>query len=304
MTAVNIDKALCVGCGICRDICPYRAIQLTKDKAEYILSEDCFLCGHCQAVCPTDAVLISGMVPDLHFSTFAGPVDVVQPGTGNIMELVTLMRSRRSCRCYQTKTVPLNLLNDLVKIGATAPSGTNSQPWSFSILQERDDVLMLGDLTADYYRNLNSQARNGILRLFVKLFGGDKLGNYYRRYHDSVEEALREWDEEGEDRLFHGAMAAILVSAKNDASCPAEDALLATQNILLAAHVMGLGSCLIGFVVEAMRRRPDMKKIMKIDKSEEIYSVIALGYPDVKYYRSVSRRPVATKTLRFGKDGV
>jgi len=302
MTSVIIDKALCVGCGICRDNCPYRAIQLTKDKAEYILSEDCFLCGHCQAVCPTDAVLIGGTVPDIHFSTFTGPVEVMQPGTGNITELVTLMRSRRSCRSYQTKTVPLDLLNDLVKIGATAPSGTNSQPWSFSILQERDDVLILADLTADYYRNLNRQARNGILRLFIKLFAGDKLGQYYRRYHDSVEEALSQWDEEGEDRLFHGAVAAILVSAHKDASCPAEDALLATQNILLAAHIMGLGSCLIGFVVEAMRRRPEIKRKMKIDKDEEIYSIIALGYPDVNFYRPVGRQPVAAKILGFGKN--
>lgn len=304
MTAVRIDKELCVECGICRDICPYRAIELTKDKAVYTLSDDCFLCGHCQAACPADAILIDGMSPDLHFSTFADPVEVVQPGTGSITELVTLMRSRRSCRSYQTKTVPLTLLNDLVKIGATAPSGTNSQPWSFSILPERDDVLRLGDLTADYYRNLNRQARNGILRLLVKCFGGDELGKYYRRYHDSVEEALCQWDKEGEDRLFHGAVAAILVSARKDASCPAEDALLATQNILLAAHVMGLGSCLIGFVVEAMRRRPDMKREMKIGKDEEIYSVIALGYPDVKYYRHVSRQPVVSEVLRFGEGRV
>ncbi len=303
MTAVIIDKELCIGCGICIDICPYRAIRLTNSTADYILHEDCFLCGHCQAVCPVDAVLIDGRVSDLNFSTFADPVGVVQPGTGSIAELVTLMRSRRSCRSYQTKTVSLNMLNDLVKIGATAPSGTNSQPWSFSILKERDDVLMLGDLTADYYRNLNRQARNGILRFFVKLFGGDKLGRYYRRYHDSVEEALYQWDEEGEDRLFHGAVAAILVSARKDASCPAEDALLATQNILLAAHVMGLGSCLIGFVVEAMRRSSGIKRKMKIDKGEEIYSVIALGYPDVEYHRPACRQPVAAKILRFEKDG-
>ena len=58
------------------------------------------------------------------------------------------------------------------------------------------------------------------------------------------------------DRLFHGAAAAILVTGRRQASCPAEDALLATQNILLAAHAMGLGSCLIGFAVEAMRRDP------------------------------------------------
>jgi len=301
MVSVTIEKELCTGCGICVDICPYRAIQLTDNKAVYILPTECFSCGHCQAVCPEDAVLVDGLEFDFNFSTFTEQKGMVQPGTSQIAALVSLMRSRRSCRRYQNKIVPLAILEDLVKIGTTAPSGTNSQPWSFYILQERSDVLVLGDLTADYYRNLNKRAGNRILRLFVKLFGGDRLGKYYRRYYDSVEEALREWDEEGSDRLFHGAAAAILVTAGKDASCPAEDTLLATQNILLAAHVMGLGSCLIGFVVEAMRRSPDMKRKMKIGEGEEIYSVIALGYPDVKYYRAAGRKPVAAKILRLGR---
>jgi nitroreductase/NAD-dependent dihydropyrimidine dehydrogenase PreA subunit len=294
---VSIDKELCTGCGLCIDICPYKAIQLVGGKAEYMLKGDCFSCGHCQAVCPVDAVSMGGLVLDFNFSTFTELPGVVQPGTGKISELVSLMRSRRSCRKYQVKTVSLNLLEDLVKIGTTAPSGTNSQSWRFIILPERDDVLMLGDLTADYYRNLNRQARNGILRFIVKLSAGDSLGRYYRRYHDSVAKALREWDEEGRDRLFHGAVAAILVTGRKDASCPAEDALLATQNILLAAHVMGLGSCLIGFVVEAMRRNSGMKNKMGLDAGEEIYSVIALGYPDIKYQRPANRKPVMAKIL-------
>ncbi len=301
MKAVSIDKDVCTGCGICITICPYKAIELVDNKAEFQLDE-CFSCGHCQAVCPVDAVVVSGLVSAINFSTFTELGGVIQPGTGEVAEIAALMRSRRSCRRYLTKPVPLPLLEDLVKIGTTAPSGTNSQPWNFSILPEREDVLVFGGLTAEYYRNLNRQARNGILRLLVKLFGGDSLGKYYRRYHDSVEESLREWDREGRDSLFHGAVAAILVTARQDASCPAEDALLATQNILLAAHVMGLGSCLIGFAVEAMRRNSGMKREMEIEDSEEIYSVIAFGYPDVIYHRPANRKSVVPRILKFGTE--
>jgi len=301
VTAVIIDKEICTGCGICIDVCPYTAIQLADNKAEFML-EDCFACGHCQAACPVDAVVVSGLASNMAFSTFTEMERVVQPGTGEVAEIVALMRSRRSCRRYLTSPVPLALLEDLVKIGTTAPSGTNSQPWNFTILPEREDVLVLGGLTAAYYRKLNRQARNGVLRLLVKLFGGDSLGKYYRRYYDSVEESLREWEREGTDSLFHGAVAAILVTAQQDASCPAEDALLATQNILLAAHMMGLGSCLIGFVVEAMRRTPDMRRKMEIGDGEEIYSVIALGYPDVIYHRVSNRKSVVPRILKFGTE--
>ena len=298
MAWVNIDRELCVGCGACVDVCPYKAIELRGDKAEFVL-EECFSCDHCRAVCPADAVAVSGLAPGMDFTTFAEQAELVQPGKGQVADIVALMRSRRSCRSYSRKVVALPMLEDLVKIGTTAPSGTNSQPWGFSILPEREDVLVLGGLTADYFRHLNRQARNRTLRLLVKIFGGDKLGRYYRRYHDSVEESLRQWDREGNDRLFHGATSAILVTARRDASCPAEDALLATQNMLLAAHVMGLGSCLIGFVVEAMRRDPSIKRKMKIAEDEEIYSVIGLGYPDIRYSRASHRREVVPRVLRF-----
>lgn len=299
MSAVIIDKELCTGCGVCVDICPYKAIQLVNSKAEYSLAGECFSCGHCQAACPEDAFFIDGMDTDFKFSTFSVTEEMVQPGGMDVAGLVSLMRSRRSCRRYKTSTIPLEILNDLVRIGTTAPSGTNSQPWSFSILPQREDVLTLGNMTADYYRNLNRQAKSGILRLFVKFFGGDRLGRYYRRYHDSVAEALCEWDEDRVDRLFHGAVAAIIVTARKNAGCPAEDSLLATQNILLAAHSMGLGSCLIGFVVEAVRRSTDMKRKLGIDEGEEIYSVIALGYPAVVYQKAAGRKPVVAKLLRL-----
>jgi len=74
-----------------------------------------------------------------------------------------------------------------------------------------------------------------------------------------------------------------------------EDALLATQNILLAAHAMGLGTCLIGFAVAAMQRKPAIKEQLQIPADEPIYSVIALGYPDERYERVAGRKSVVPR---------
>ncbi|MCX5854903.1 MAG: nitroreductase family protein, partial [Deltaproteobacteria bacterium] len=114
-------------------------------------------------------------------------------------------------------------------------------------------------------------------------------------------EALSEWDKGGTDMLFHGATAAIVIGSKRGASCPREDALLATQNILLAAHSMGLGSCLIGFAVEAMKEDPDIKKTLGIPDNEQVYAVIALGYPDETYRRIPGRK---TYTRRYSEGGI
>jgi nitroreductase len=113
-----------------------------------------------------------------------------------------------------------------------------------------------------------------------------------------VKEALTDWEQRGIDRLFHGAPAALLVGGKNEASCPAEDALLAGQNILLAAHAMGLGSCLIGFAVEAMRRERRIGKSLGMKKDEPVYAVIALGYPRETFQRPAPRRMVAPRVWR------
>jgi nitroreductase/NAD-dependent dihydropyrimidine dehydrogenase PreA subunit len=296
MEQIIIDKEKCTGCGACVQICPYRAIVLLDKKAEYTLKE-CFLCGHCQAVCPVSAVRLPNLPVGLDLRTMEEGDNAVSPGSTNVLELVTLMRSRRSCRNYRNKAVEPAMLEDLVKIGTTAPSGTNSQSWNFVILPTREDVMVLGGMVADFYRKLNRFAANPFLRFIMQIINGDSLGRYYRRYHNSVSEALREWDEKETDRLFHGAAAAILVTGKKEAGSPAEDALLATQNILLAAHAMGLGSCLVGFAVEAMRREPRIRRRAGIVGNEEIYSVIALGYPAVTYLRPANRKVVVPRIL-------
>ncbi len=95
--------------------------------------------------------------------------------------------------------------------------------------------------------------------------------------------------------LFHGAAAAIIVSSANSASCPSEDALLATQNILLGAHSMGLGTCLIGFAIAAMRKDAKINRLLRIPTHETPYAVVALGYPDEQYRRVTGRKPAVVR---------
>jgi hypothetical protein len=60
---------------------------------------------------------------------------------------------------------------------------------------------------------------------------------------------------------------------------------------------MGLGSCLVGFAVEAIRREPRIRRRLEIVDDEQIYSVIALGYPAVAYLRPANRKVVVPRIL-------
>jgi nitroreductase/NAD-dependent dihydropyrimidine dehydrogenase PreA subunit len=285
-----IDPELCYGCGDCLAVCPEETIRLDGGKA--VVSGDRSLsCGHCAAVCPAQAVRVTSLTP-LTFATFTTSRAWLPHGQFDPGALVQLMRSRRSCRNFTTEPVDRDVLTDLVQIGITAPSGTNSQAWTFTVLPNRAAVETLGAEVAEFFRRLNRMARKTWLRRLFRLLGKGDLEAYYRDYFQSVEEGLAEYDRTGRDLLFHGAPALIVIGARPGASCPAEDALLAAQNILLAAHALGLGTCLIGFAVAAVKNRPALKRVIGIPDEEAVYAVIALGHPHETYRRVADRKPV------------
>ncbi|MDG4475001.1 nitroreductase family protein [Thiovibrio frasassiensis] len=289
-----IDPEKCSGCGLCLPVCPDQTLSLLHGKV-IVSGERCLACGHCLAVCPTQAISVPSLEHNLLFQTFGADNQYLPPGQGDTAQLVRLMLSRRSCRNYKNRALDPQLLEDLARIGTTAPSGTNSQGWTFTILPSRPAVEALGTLVGAYFARLNRLAANPLLRNLLRLLGKPALANYYHRYQQTIAQGLREWEEQGHDRLFHGAPGVIIVGSHPGASCPKEDALLATQNILLAAHTMGLGSCLIGFAVAAMARNTKIQQALGIPAAEEIHAVIALGYPAEPYQRLTGRKPLTPR---------
>ena len=224
------------------------------------------------------------------FANFKAEEKWLPYGEFDIAQLVRLMASRRSCRNFLDKSLDRSILDDLVKIGCTAPSGTNCQLWTFTILPNREAVLTLGKKVRDFYMKLNAMAEKKWLRLGLRLVGKPELEGYYQGYYEQVKEGLAEFEQTGVDRLFHGAPAAIVVGSRPGATLPKEDAMLASQNILLAAHSMGLGSCLIGMAVEAMKNDRKLQTAIGIPHEETVYSIIALGYSAEAYQRTAGRK--------------
>jgi nitroreductase/NAD-dependent dihydropyrimidine dehydrogenase PreA subunit len=299
--ATVIDREKCVGCGQCVRVCPSRTLALVEGKAA-VVGDRSLQCGHCQAVCPTGAARVTSLDPDMSaFASFSADTRWLAPGQADPAQLLRLMGSRRSCRNYQDRAVPRDLLLDLVKAGVSAPSGTNCQAWTFTILPTRADVLGLAQGVGDFFAELNRLAGRAWLRRGLALLGRGELARYHREHAQSVGEALAEWRATGRERLFHGATAAIIVGSAPGASCPAEDALLASGHILLAAHALGLGACLVGFVVEALRRRPDLARQAGLAAGETAHAVIALGWPDESYARVAGRKTPLIRLMGGGE---
>jgi nitroreductase/NAD-dependent dihydropyrimidine dehydrogenase PreA subunit len=287
-----IDQELCVGCGECLRVCPSDTFSMIEGKA-VVTGERCLGCGHCQAICPSEAVQV-GVIDSkvLDFATFTPDDAPLDYGGFPLDQLVRLMRNRRSCRNFKPDPVDRTILEDLIRIGITAPSGSNCQLWTFTVLPDRPAVEEAARAVGDFFRKTNSMAEKAWLRKGMKLLGKPELDNYYNEHYPTVKRALQEWEETGRERLFHGAPAAIFIGSKPGGSCPAEDAVLAAGWMHLAAYSMGLGACLIGFAVEAMSHDPSMYQTLGIPSEETVYAVLALGYPDEKYRRPAGRKPL------------
>lgn len=288
----RIDGELCIGCGECVRVCPQDTITMVDGRAQ-VTGTRSLNCGHCQAICPTGAVTVGGLDPAMHsFNGFTLNDEWLAYGSGGTADLARLMASRRSTRNYKAEPVSAEVLQDLVKIGCLAPSGTNCQLWTYSILPTREHLVDVGQMAMGFFEGLNRMAANPLARLFSR-----QLRVYHREYATQVAHGILEFKSGRRDMLFHGAPAAIVIGSKRGASCPAEDALLASQNILLAAHTMGYGTCLIGMAVEAARHDPKIHRALGFNEGERIYSVIVVGMPDEPWCHVAGRLKTDIRTI-------
>ena len=292
-----IEPQNCTGCALCISVCTSDTLSL-KDKIAMVTGDKCLACGHCMAVCPEGAIRVDMIdAESTQFKTFSLAEEWLGYGKFPTSDLARLIASRRSCRNFSKKPVEIEKIKDLVKLSTFAPSGTNSQKWTFTCLTSRNEVVNFAHLVGNFFKQLNKKAENRLLRTILRLMGKSDLEFYYIEYYESVKEAIRDMEEKEIDRLFHGATACIIVGSSPGASCPAEDAILAAGNILLAAHTMGLGSCMIGFAHQAMKNDSSIAKKLNIPGNEKIHAVIALGYPNERYQTITGRKTPVTRFI-------
>jgi nitroreductase len=137
------------------------------------------------------------------------------------MELMEALRTRRAIREYTEKPVGRATLEKLIKAAVWAPSAMNLQPWAFAVVEGAE--------------KLSGCAAEAKRHLLATMPANSPLARY------------REMLIDPEFHIFYHAPALVVVCATTGDSQSVEDCCLAAQNLMLAAHAQGLGSCWIGF---------------------------------------------------------
>nr|MBC7245566.1 4Fe-4S binding protein [Chloroflexota bacterium] len=59
---LEYDVQLCIGCGLCSEVCPHGVFGLDSGVAVLLRADDCMECGACQLNCPTGAIKVDSGV--------------------------------------------------------------------------------------------------------------------------------------------------------------------------------------------------------------------------------------------------
>ncbi|MBU4319112.1 MAG: 4Fe-4S binding protein [Proteobacteria bacterium] len=58
VSTLELNSALCVGCGLCTKVCPHHVFEMADGKAEIVDIDACMECGACVNNCPVNAVSV------------------------------------------------------------------------------------------------------------------------------------------------------------------------------------------------------------------------------------------------------
>jgi NAD-dependent dihydropyrimidine dehydrogenase PreA subunit len=59
VTTLKLDSEKCIGCGMCKNVCPHQVFQIQEKKALIINKDLCMECGACKKNCPVNAINVS-----------------------------------------------------------------------------------------------------------------------------------------------------------------------------------------------------------------------------------------------------
>lgn len=180
-----------------------------------------------------------------------------------------LAATQRAVRMVDT-TRPVDdaIVERLLRVATHAPNGGNRQEWRFIVVRDQDVKARLGaiydDLADTLYHNADRRTRWEDVPVLIAVCSVPREGPV------------------------------------SPATSPAGASIFpAVQNLLLAAHALGLGSVLTTLW---KRREPEVRAILELPDGVELHAILPIGWRDRAYGRN-RRRPVREVAYRdrFGR---
>jgi nitroreductase/Pyruvate/2-oxoacid:ferredoxin oxidoreductase delta subunit len=285
MNWVSIEKEKCTSCGICAMRCPLSFVYEDDGIVARASEETCSLCGHCVALCPADAIVH-------HKMDMANFVDVGKGTNFETDEFIRFIRERRSHRYFQDRPIPKENLQKLVDVCRYAPSGGNLQDVEVIVVQNPEKRQKLSDLTVDLFIDMGAYAEKALEQQASGGNGDEMIEEGQMQTLAYYKGRLSRARDAGFDAIFYKAPVVFIFHALKNTRTPKDDCVIAATTMSLTARTMGLESTFIGLFEIASRMSQSISEELRLPPDHEVFSVLIMGFPGVKYYKTVDRKPI------------
>lgn len=168
-------------------------------------------------------------------------------------EVLENIKARRSVRAYTDRQVSEEDLQAILEAATFAPSGMHLETWHFTAIQNADKL---------------SELNERIKGAFAK----------------SDEPKLQERGHSKTYCCYYHAPTLVIVSNEPTQWWAGMDCACAIENMFLAAHSLGIGSCWINQLGTTCDD-PEVRELITslgVPKDHKVYGCVALGYADPK----------------------
>jgi nitroreductase len=174
---------------------------------------------------------------------------------------LTDIRNRRSTRIFLQEQIKEEELQEILEAGIYAPSATNKQPWHFTVIQNKDLLDRLNDSFKEAARKSDNE--------YVSKVGKNE------KFH-----------------VFYNSPTVILVSGDESNYYATVDCAAATENMLIAAESLKIGSCWIGFIAHLLNSEEGTGYVKELGIPEGFkqFHAVALGYKRVNTTNAPARK--------------
>jgi nitroreductase len=198
-------------------------------------------------------------------------------------ELLDIIRQRRSIRRYRTQPVPQDLIEQMVEAASWAPSASNQQDWYFSIVTSEQTKKAMAEAVHSRWEEIFAAHQGSGLMAELRSYS-TAFVSFASAPVVIVVSALR----------ANSVLRSLLGDTAAQTAGSSVSAAMAAQNLMLAAHTLGLGTCCM---TGALAAGPEIAKLLGL-RRREIVCLVTVGYPD-EAPAPPARKPVSEISSRI-----
>ena len=245
----------------------------------------CVGCGMCAKVCPAHNILMKNKTAETVFNDciMCGQCTAVCPKkaisisgydmeqiekSGDIQlnpeDVLDVIRFRRTIRQFKQKKIPKEVIRQILEAGRLTHTAKNMQDVSFVVLDKEKN--RIEQMAVGLFKKIKPLAG-----LFSTMARNIKIDDHF---------------------FFFNAPIVVIILAKDKTN-----GILAAQNMEFVAEAHGLGVLYSGFFTIAANVSHRIKKAIKIPKGKQVAMTLVIGYPNVKFLRSVQRKKLEVRYM-------